>query len=627
VGDANDNCRTVGNAGQVNSDNDAKGDACDGDDDNDSIADSKDNCPKEKNAGQVDTDKDGKGDACDGDDDGDGVGDASDNCRTIKNAPQADSDGDGKGDACEADNDADGLLDAADNCPKNANPEQEDLDADNKGDACDGDDDADGILDASDNCPALPNADQLDANADGTGDACQSDGDADLVVDASDNCAAFDNPEQEDTDGDGVGDACADADADGSPDAVDNCPSQANAAQEDADLDGTGDACDAVDDTTPVTPPAGGAGRGGVVRVHRAEVFGGRVDDPLRDRGRADRGEAPAPSDKMTDRRGPRGTAAIRVRRFWSEPLRLQVDGDRLLVRRRGARRRDGLRVAGVVGAVADAFARLRCSSRGNDRDNEAARREARDVLRAHALRGRGRADARELLGDQPEDIAVERPLTEAERPGRRAGGHLQGRVIASEEDRHRRRGRVHVREHARRHPAAAGLGEGLVLPLGRDADVAGERVRRAEVIHDQALPGRERALHGVLNKRPAIEDIENVAQLDGEGRQGPEREGARDGRPQVQEIGRQRVRAVARDDAVRIARAKGLGDGVVVERGRLGLGLRLRRIHSLYLLLLPCRNRASEAPTSAPIARNSKEERRVIMILNLPPRGWIFEE
>ncbi|HZF55195.1 MAG TPA: thrombospondin type 3 repeat-containing protein [Polyangiaceae bacterium] len=257
VGDANDNCRTVGNAGQVNSDNDAKGDACDGDDDNDSIADSKDNCPKEKNAGQVDTDKDGKGDACDGDDDGDGVGDASDNCRTIKNAPQADSDGDGKGDACEADNDADGLLDAADNCPKNANPEQEDLDADNKGDACDGDDDADGILDASDNCPALPNADQLDANADGTGDACQSDGDADLVVDASDNCAAFDNPEQEDTDGDGVGDACADADADGSPDAVDNCPSQANAAQEDADLDGTGDACDAVNDTTPVTPPAG----------------------------------------------------------------------------------------------------------------------------------------------------------------------------------------------------------------------------------------------------------------------------------------------------------------------------------------------------------------------------------
>ncbi len=76
VPDSKDNCKTVKNAGQKDTDSDGKGDACDGDDDGDGVADAKDNCPVNKNAGQLDTDSDGKGDACDGDDDGDGVKDA-----------------------------------------------------------------------------------------------------------------------------------------------------------------------------------------------------------------------------------------------------------------------------------------------------------------------------------------------------------------------------------------------------------------------------------------------------------------------------------------------------------------------------------------------------------------------
>ena len=74
--------------------------------------------------GQVDTDGDGSGDACDGDDDDDTVADGSDNCPTTADAPQVDADGDGAGDACDrcegfddaADADADGVADGCDAC-------------------------------------------------------------------------------------------------------------------------------------------------------------------------------------------------------------------------------------------------------------------------------------------------------------------------------------------------------------------------------------------------------------------------------------------------------------------------------------------------------------------------------
>lgn len=69
--------------------------------DGDGVADGADNCPSVSNPDQADSDLDGKGDACDPpDSDEDGVPDASDNCSTVANPGQEDSNGDGIGDAC-----------------------------------------------------------------------------------------------------------------------------------------------------------------------------------------------------------------------------------------------------------------------------------------------------------------------------------------------------------------------------------------------------------------------------------------------------------------------------------------------------------------------------------------------
>jgi len=70
------------------------------DHDYDGVADNEDNCPTVGNYDQADTDSDGIGDSCDPDADADGILNETDNCPLLDNADQADADGDGYGDAC-----------------------------------------------------------------------------------------------------------------------------------------------------------------------------------------------------------------------------------------------------------------------------------------------------------------------------------------------------------------------------------------------------------------------------------------------------------------------------------------------------------------------------------------------
>ena len=96
-----DNCPQVSNFDQLNTDGDSEGDACDADDDNDTINDGSDNCPLISNLDQLNTDGDSEGDACDADDDNDGLSDNEEIAIYGTNPLIADTDEDGVNDGDE----------------------------------------------------------------------------------------------------------------------------------------------------------------------------------------------------------------------------------------------------------------------------------------------------------------------------------------------------------------------------------------------------------------------------------------------------------------------------------------------------------------------------------------------
>jgi len=308
------------------------------DSDEDQIPDDSDNCPDQSNPGQIDTDEDGQGDACDVDDDGDLVMDDGDNCQYIPNHGQEDLDEDGEGNVCDDDIDGDGVhndvdvcagvfgLAANDGCPDPVDPCEEvtcveDHICDEQGDCVlhpdyecaptvpcvegffceeglcqeippeDPDSDDDGVSDSLDNCPDVQNAEQENLDGDRFGDACDEDVDGDGINDDIDQCERqpgsielFGCPDpcegvvcaddQHCVEGAcellpgrecGTGVVCSlqflcnsegicidpssenqdqDSDDDGVPDLRDNCPEDSNEDQADEDGDGHGDACD-----------------------------------------------------------------------------------------------------------------------------------------------------------------------------------------------------------------------------------------------------------------------------------------------------------------------------------------------------------------------------------------------
>ncbi len=185
------------------------------DTDGDGIENGSDNCSSVANEDQLDTDSDGSGNACDDDDDGDGVADTTD-AFPLDSAETTDTDGDGTGNNEDTDDDGDTILDTADVFPLISIGDETDTDADGAPNTCDAsclaagmtadtDDDGDGVADTTDAFP-LDASEQSDSDGDGTGDnADVFPLDATETLDTDDD--GFGNNADADDDGDEVSDA------------------------------------------------------------------------------------------------------------------------------------------------------------------------------------------------------------------------------------------------------------------------------------------------------------------------------------------------------------------------------------------------------------------------------------
>ena len=162
VGDNGDNCSTIGNADQTNTDADDLGNACDDDDDNDGLVDDADAFPLDATEHA--------------DSDGDGVGNNAD-AFPFDATETIDTDSDSIGNNADTDDDGDGIADGSDAFPLDAS-ETVDTDLDGIGNNADTDDDNDGVDDSIDAFP-LDAFETLDTDSDGTGDNADLDDDND----------------------------------------------------------------------------------------------------------------------------------------------------------------------------------------------------------------------------------------------------------------------------------------------------------------------------------------------------------------------------------------------------------------------------------------------------------------
>ena len=193
VGNNADNCVSVANPDQLNTDGDDSGNACDADDDNDGVSDI-DEATNGTNPLLVDTD-------------GDGVSDLTD-VFPLDKGESVDTDSDGVGNNADPDDDGDGQADGAElacgSDPLNKNSISTDTDDDGLPNCKDTDDDGDGYSDSSDLFP-LDGNDWADADLDGIGDNADLDDDNDGVPDDQD-AFPYDPLSAADADGDGIAD-------------------------------------------------------------------------------------------------------------------------------------------------------------------------------------------------------------------------------------------------------------------------------------------------------------------------------------------------------------------------------------------------------------------------------------